>query len=130
MIYETVKEWEACREAMLKAIEETHGTHTEDDVLAQIITGKLKLWRNGKSGVVTEVLEYPRMKVLNAFLTGGDLIREILPLRSELEAYGRAQGCKRATWLATPGDNNEDRSAGWTRATGAEVCGTFMSKEL
>ena len=51
MIYETVKDWEQCRDAMLPAIAETRGTHTEDDIIAD----KSGAWR---VKAVTEIAKF------------------------------------------------------------------------
>ena len=91
MIFETVQEWAQCREALLPAIEMTQGTHTEDDVLSAILMGNMKLWRRNRSGLVTEFSQFPRMKVINVFLAGGDL-EDIMPLQAEVENYGRKNG--------------------------------------
>lgn len=126
MIFETVKDWEICRDAMLPAIAETKGTHTEDDVLASIMAGKLKLWRRGSSGLITELVGFPQMKTLNAFLTGGDLLHDLLPLQEQVQFYAAANGCKRMTALVTKGEN------GWKRALGdgTQFGGTFVYKDL
>lgn len=130
MIWEACQEWAKCREAMLPAIAETDGTHSEDDILAMICAGKLRLWTNGTSGVVTEIIQYPQKRVLNWFLVGGDLIREVAPLIPQIEAFAREKGCNRVQGLATLGKNGEDRGPGWTKLTGASAHGTFLYKDL
>lgn len=126
MIYETVKEWELCREAMLPAIAETKGTHTEDDVIADILRGKLTLWREGASGLITEYTQFPQMKVLNAFLAGGDLLRELLPLQERIQRHAAANGCKRMTAMVTRSPD------AWKYALGKDTQfgGTFVYKDL
>lgn len=122
MIFETVQEWAQCREALLPAIEMTQGTHTEDDVLSAILMGNMKLWRRNRSGLVTEFSQFPRMKVINVFLAGGDL-EDILPLQAEVENYGRKNGCQRATMLAA--------RDGWLRTiNGGVKAGVYMHKDL
>ena len=115
---------------MLQAIAETDGTHTEDDIIALICAGKLKLWVNGRSGVVTEIIQYPRKLALNWFLIAGDLIREIAPMIPQIEAYAKEKGCNRIQGLATLGKNGEDRGPGWTKLTGAKAHGTFLYKDI
>ena len=73
MIFETVQEWAKCREGMLAALTRCEGTHTEDDVIEMLLKGHLRLLTEGRSGVVVEVLAYPRQKHLNCFLVGGNL---------------------------------------------------------
>ena len=122
MIFDIVQEWALCREAMLAAIAETKGTHTEDDILTGLVTGSYKLWRKNGSGIVTDFAVYPRMKVINVFLAGGSL-KDILPLQTEVENYGRKMGCQRATLLAV--------RDGWQRAVaGGQKLGICMYKDL
>lgn len=125
MIYETVKDWESVRDAMLPAIAQTQGTHIEDDILAGVMAGKFKLWRRGASGLITEFMGFPQMKTLNAFLTGGDL-HELLPLQEQVQLHAAANGCKRMTALVTHGEQ------GWKRALGdgTKFGGTFVYKDL
>lgn len=122
MIRELLLEWELCRDALLPAIEMTHGTHTEDDVIAGLLSGQFKLWRNESSALVTDITVFPRMKTINVFLAGGDL-EKILPLQTDIENYGRKNGCQRATMLAV--------RDGWLKTiTGGQRLGTAMYKDL
>lgn len=122
MIFEIVQDWAQCREAMLPAIAETKGTHTEDDILAGLIAGTYRLWRRNASGVVTDFAAYPRMKVINIFLAGGSL-KDVLSLQAEIENYGRKIGCQRATGLAV--------REGWQKVVaGGRKLGVCMYKDL
>ncbi len=123
MIWDVMQEWAQCRDAMLPAIEMTAGTHTEDDVLAMLVAGRMKLWRKGASACITEFIQYPQMKVINVFIAGGSL-QEIAPLQIEIENYGRKNGCHRAALLAV--------REGWTRILGDNVQngGIYAYKDL
>lgn len=125
MIYETVKEWEQVREAMLPAIAETHGTHTEDDVVAGVLTNKFKLWRRGRSGLLTEFVSFPQMKTQNSFLTGGDL-HDLLPLIEPVQNHAAANGCKRLTCVVAKSES------AWMRVLGDgwRHGGVFLYKDL
>ena len=128
MIFETVQEWAHCREDMLKAIERTDGTHTEDDVLEGIITGKFQFWREGNSAAITEFVQFPRMKTLNIFLGGGRL-EDIPPIKEKIYKFAVANGCARITALFA--------REGWERilADGEKIgevkmCGRFGYRDL
>lgn len=123
MIFEIVQEWGHCREAMLKAIERCDGTHTEDDVLAMLLQGRLKLLREGRSGVVVEVVEYPRLKALHCFLGAGNM-DEILRIEERLPALARSLGCSRVTLCGRHGWAKVLPNRGWEAVT------TFMQKEV
>jgi hypothetical protein len=121
MIYDLFKDWDGCRHIMLPAIERTNGTHTEDDVLIGLMKGQLKLWRSQNSAVVTEFIEYPRMKVLGFFLIGGDLDELLNELEPTICAFAAANGCKRVQ-----GGGRK----GWERVLNYEYGGTHMYKDL
>ncbi len=101
MIWEVVQEWSKCRDAMLPAIEATCGTHNEDNILAGLIGGTLKLWTAGASGLITDFSILPRMKCLNVFLAGGKMA-ELMPLRQDVIKFAHANGCARVTGVARP----------------------------
>lgn len=71
------------------------GTHTFSDVKEQVQAKRLQYWTGPHSVVITEIIEYPRMKVLNFFLAGGKM-PELEAMYSELIEFGRAQGCSAA----------------------------------
>lgn len=102
---ELVSQWEPHRESMLKSIEETHGTHNEDDVLAQILGGQLKVWAFERSMGLTEFQTFPRFKALNLFLAAGSK-DDLFSHEADFMAYGKANGCTR---FKTGG------RAGWVR---------------
>jgi hypothetical protein len=120
-----MEQWVAVREWMLPAIAETNGTHTEEDVVALLLMGKLRLWVGKSYGALTEFVTYPQFKVLNIFLVGGAQQLALSDLWSDhpaLVEYARANGCKRITlggregWSRTPSD--------WSKG------GVFMYKDL
>lgn len=47
-------------------------THTREDVLRGIREGKLQCWAEDNAIVITEVIKYPRKKILHAWLVAGD----------------------------------------------------------
>lgn len=71
-----------------------HGgaTHTFEDVRDGILTGKMQIWPAQRGMAVTEIIQYPRRKVLHCFLAGGDM-DQILDMIESAVAWGRGQGC-------------------------------------
>lgn len=78
------------------ALEYAGGTHAIDDVIREIYTGKLQFWPGERSAIVTEIEYYPLMKSCHFFLAGGDLA-ELEEMTPKIEAWAKAQGCKRMT---------------------------------
>jgi hypothetical protein len=87
---------EANRHHIEAALEYSGGTHVYEDVEAAILSGRMQLWPGSKSMAVTEIVEYPRKRVLNCFLAAGDM-DEIVDMISSAAAWGRAQGCESLT---------------------------------
>jgi len=69
-------------------------THHWRDVIIGVTQGSMQLWRNKTSACVTEITDYPAMRVLHIFLAGGD-IAGVVKLEPEVEAYARLMGCTR-----------------------------------
>lgn len=123
-----IERWEMHREKLLKAIVETHGTHTEDDVLAMILGGNLTLITSDKSAVVVETTKTPRIVSLNVFLAGGnfaDMIEHEPALLAEAERRGcsRITGGGRTEWIAALRDRNDG-------FRGYKVGGAFVYKDI
>lgn len=53
------------------ALKYSGGTHLFEDVAAAVAAGDMQLWANGDTVAITEVLMYPRKKVLHVFLGSG-----------------------------------------------------------
>ena len=55
------------------ALQYSGGTHTVDDVIERIMSGHLQLWPAERGCAVTEIVVYPRKKVLHVFLAAGEM---------------------------------------------------------
>ena len=86
-------ELQRCRPWIEAALKYSGGTHNFDDVAAGLTSGKMQLWPSPKGCIVTEIVVYPRKKVLNVFLGGGEL-DQILDMHSDVIAWSKAQGCE------------------------------------
>ncbi len=77
-------------------------THTLADVVDALRSGSARIWHDGESVVVTEIVDYPRCRVLRFWLAAGhmDSVRE---MARDAEANGREQGCTRALFTGRRG---------------------------
>jgi len=99
------------------------GTHDYDDVVKAIQDGQMQLWAAPKGCIVTEILVYPKKKVLHIFLAGGEL-KQITDMQDDVIAWAKNQGCSA---LSLSGRH------GWTKALkplGWESKLTYMVKEF
>ena len=78
------------------------GTHTFEDIVAGVDAGTLQFWPGAASAVVTEIIVAPQQKILHFFLAGGSLA-ELERMLPEIRAWGREQGCTRATLTGRKG---------------------------
>ena len=86
------QEFERCKPYIEAALEYTGGTHDIIDIYEGLYKGTMQLWPAEKSCLVTEIINYPKMKVLNIFLGGGDL-REILSMHEDVIRWAKDQNC-------------------------------------
>lgn len=121
---ELAQEMDRCRPHIEAALNYSGGTHRYEHVREAILRGELQLWPGEKSAVVTEIEHYPLMKTCHLFLAGGDM-PELRKMLESIEAWAKAQGCKKVTLAGRKG---------WLRsflpADGYEAKFLVMSKEI
>ena len=85
------KQWVRCAPYLEAALD---GTFSLGDVLTAIKDGRARFWPLERSAVVTEILRYPKRRVLRIWLAGGELdeLRRFLPAADN---YARYEGCDR-----------------------------------
>lgn len=88
-----MSELERCRVWIEAALEHSGGSHTFDDVAELIREGKAQLWPAPRGCAVTEIVVYPRKRVLHIFLAGGEL-SQLRDMFSDAAEWAKAQGCE------------------------------------
>lgn len=88
------------------ALSYANATHTYEDVATMIAAGAAQYWPGPASVIVTELVDFPRKRVLNVFLAGGNSpeLEAMIPLVLD---WGKAQGCVVASFTGR---------RGWTRS--------------
>lgn len=97
---------ERCKPWINAALEYSGGTHLFEDVVDSVKLGTMQLWAGERGCLVTEIIQYPRKKVLHIFLAGGEL-DQILDMDASVQYFGRANGCTSMTLAGR---------RGWVRA--------------
>jgi hypothetical protein len=97
-------------EKILERALEYDNTHNMQDVADCIDSCTMQLWPGVNSAVVTQVQNFPRMKVLHIFLAGGNL-EELETLTPHIQKFAEYMGCQKITLTGRKG---------WSR--------TFVSK--
>lgn len=119
-----VSEFVRCAPWIKAALKHAGGTHNLEDILDGILHREYQFWPAVESVVITELVIYPRKKVLNLFLAGGNYeeLRTMLP---DLEQFGKLEGCSTVTLTGRKG---------WLRSflpkEGYEGHWAVMTKEL
>lgn len=90
------------REQIEAAMKHSSPTHTFEDVVKEIWDGHLQVWPGDHSVAVTEIREFPQLKILNIVYAGGNL-RALEAMMEPILAWGKAQGCSRVMMLGRPG---------------------------
>lgn len=81
-----------CRPWIEDALAYSGGTHTFADVVNGIVDGRMQFWPAPRGCAVTEIVVYPRKRVLHVFLAGGDM-DQILDMINSAVEWGKGQGC-------------------------------------
>ena len=85
-----------CRPWIEDALEYSGGTHTFEDVVQGIVSGRMQLWPAPRGCAVTEVVLYPKKSVLHVFLAGGEM-DQILDMIDSAVEWSKGQGCNSMT---------------------------------
>lgn len=94
---------EEYRGAINDALRYADDSHTFEDIRDMVASGRLQFWPGKDSVIITEILEYPRYKVLHFFLAGGGSLAELQRMTPLVEEWGRTQGCKKASLIGRKG---------------------------
>ena len=68
------------------------GTHTWDDVRELLIDGRCQIFWDEHGAWITEVLDYPRKRLLNVWIVAGEL-PEVMALQSQVEHFALTKTC-------------------------------------
>jgi hypothetical protein len=107
-----IDELARCRPWIEAALEYSGGTHNFEDVVSGLAEGKMQLWPAPKGCIVTEIVVYPRKKVLNVFLGGGEL-DQLMDMHKDVIAWSKAQGCVAVTITGRHGWKKPLTKHGW-----------------
>lgn len=81
-----------CRDWIDSALEHSGGTHLFEDVAREVLSGRMQLWSAPRGCAVTEIVVYPRKKVLHVFLAGGEM-DQLIEMIDSAASWGQQQGC-------------------------------------
>lgn len=112
-----------CQDWIEAALKYSGGTHHYGDIVDGVKSGMLQLWPAPKGCIVTEIISYPRKKVLHCFLIGGEL-DQILDMEESLIHFAKHQECETITGAGRQGWRRVMKDRGWKDAY------SVISKEI
>lgn len=96
-----------------KALDGLGGAYDVEDIFRRIDDGALQSWQSGQSVVVTEVLGYPRKRIVNVLIAAGN-IDEIMELQERVSQWARELGCSKIVMSGRKGWSKVLPRHGWT----------------
>lgn len=93
------EEWERCRPWLESALSKGGDRyHTIDDIfdLVTDTSGDHQFWPGKHCALVTQFWYFPRAKVLNCWLAGGDLDELLNEMQPDVLKWAKAKGCTEA----------------------------------
>ena len=110
-----INELERCRPWIEAALAYANGTHEYQDIVDAVATGNMQLWPAPRGCIVTEIVVYPRKKVLNIFLAGGEL-DQLKDMHDAMNAWAVEQGCTGGSLTGRVGWKKVLEPMGWKLA--------------
>jgi len=94
------------------ALDHGNNSHSFEDIIQGVAQGRYQFWQNDTCCVVTEVIDYPKRRVLHLFLAAGSMdgIRELEP---EAVEWAKSIGCTALTLAGRIGWTKRLKSDGW-----------------
>jgi hypothetical protein len=89
-------EFERCRPWIEAALEYSGGTHVYQDIVDAVTEGRMQLWPAPRGCAVTEIVLYPRKKVLHVFLAAGEM-DQLFDGIDDATKWAKGQGCTAIT---------------------------------
>lgn len=104
-----------CKPWIEAALEYSGGTHLYEDIVKSIVSGHMQLWPAENGCAVTEIIVFPRKKVLHVFLAGGELT-QITDMDDSAANFAKSQGCTGMTLAGRKGWSRVLKAKGWAEA--------------
>ena len=119
-----VPEFKRCRKWLEDALEYADGTFNIIDVADGIFKGSMQLWPFERAVAVSQIITYPRKKVLHAFLMGGEM-DDVKKIERAAVVWAKSQNCHAITLTGRPG-----WSKSFLKEVGYESAHISMTKEI
>lgn len=78
-------------------------THTRQDIAEGVASGRFQYWGDDECCLVTEIIEYPRKRVLHLFIAAGNLNRLLEQYLPAVKQFAKDNGCSALTSVSRKG---------------------------
>lgn len=100
-------------EQLQDALDRMGNTHSLEDIIALIQNGEMQSFVEGDTWAVTQLIDFPRRRVLEVFLVVGDM-DAALKLYDQVMAFAQASGSDIVRCYARDGWGKWAKPRGWT----------------
>jgi hypothetical protein len=83
-----------------------------DDLRTLAVSNRVQWWGDERAAIATEVLTYPRRRILNVFMAAGEL-RGIVALQKEVSDFAQSMGCSHMVAHGRPAWGLVGKPLGW-----------------
>jgi hypothetical protein len=97
-----------------KALRLDGGMMSFSDLMARLESGECQCFTWNNSVVITEVLDYPKGRILSIVAVAGDL-PDLLKLKERVHEFAKEHGCARARTICRPGFVKLLEQMGWQK---------------
>lgn len=104
-----------CRDWVEAALSYSGDTHDFVHIFDGVVEGRFQFWSNDECCVVTEIVDYPKKRVLHIFLAGGKL-EAIRALEEKAVKWAKQLGCSAFTLTGRKGWEKALKNDGWEYA--------------
>jgi len=118
-----IAELKRCEPWIRAAIDRGTATHGFEDIAKAVLACDMQLWADDTGCAVTEVMVYPKRKVMNIFLAGGEL-EAVGRIVERIERFAPHIGVQSLTYIGRPGWAKFGDERGWAGKL------VFMEKDL
>jgi len=118
-----IYELDRCRDWIQAALDVGGNTHDFSDIVEGVLKGSMQLWAGETGCAITEIVVYPKKKVLHVFLAGGDM-GQIIDFQESAIQFGKMNGCEAMTLSGRRGWTKVLNKHGWVEVL------SVMSKEF
>lgn len=105
-------EWKRCKPWIEKAIKH-QDMYNIDDVENQIRKGFFTLWPGKNSAIITEIVVFPQIKIMNLLFCGGDYSELQSIVDTSIEQFAKQLGIQRLSGGGRKGWIRKLKHLGW-----------------